>query len=207
MQISIIIIRQQHLLILVILKTKCLFFSNSCQWIRFNIKHWASLSLFKLRMYSCTLIDRFIHKKRFSHNIVFFFLKKKEDSEVWGDLRTPRPLSWGSSASSSRSSANTAPGSRTSRWPGPGNWWTGRGSRKWWWWYWKKRVGLGGGGGRKGEVFQCQEFANTMAQGRAVDTARCNFLLRVFFVCARASLTHSYGQIEDNLWMSHIKKK
>lgn len=149
MQISIIIIRQQHLLILVILKTKCLFFSNSCQWIRFNIKHWASLSLFKLRMYSCTLIDRFIHKKRFSHNIVFFFFKKKEDSEVWGDLRTPRPLSWGSSASSSRSSANTAPGSRTSRWPGPGNWWTGRGSRKWWWWYWKKRVGLGGGRWKK----------------------------------------------------------
>lgn len=67
--------------------------------------------------------------------------------------------------------------------------------------------GVGGGGGGKGEVFQCQEFANTMAQGRAVDTARCNFLLCVSFVCARASLTHSYGQIEDNLWMSHIKKK
>lgn len=65
--------------------------------------------------------------------------------------------------------------------------------------------GWGGGGGRKGEVFQCQEFANTMAQGRAVDMARCNFLLCVF-VCARASLTHSYGQIEDNLWMSYIKK-
>lgn len=45
MQISIIIIRQQHLLILVILKNKCLFFSISCQWIHFNIKHWASLSL------------------------------------------------------------------------------------------------------------------------------------------------------------------
>lgn len=48
-------------------------------------------------------------------------------------LRTPRPPSWGSSASSSRSSANTPPGSRTSRSPGRGNRWTERGSRKWWW--------------------------------------------------------------------------
>lgn len=57
-----------------------------------------------------------------------------EDPEDHGiGLRTPRPLSWGSSASSWRSSANTGPGSRTSRWPGHGNRWREQGSRKWWW--------------------------------------------------------------------------
>lgn len=41
-----------------------------------------------------------------------------------------------------------------------------------------------------------------MAQGRAVDTSRCNFL-----PCQRSSLTQSYGQLGDNLWISYIKKK
>lgn len=39
-------------------------------------------------------------------------------------------------------------------------------------------------------------FANTMAQGRAVDMQRCNFPA-ARFVCERGSLTHSYGQRGD----------
>lgn len=51
-----------------------------------------------------------------------------------GALKTPPLRSLSGFASCARSSANTEPGFRTSRSPGHGNRWMGRGSMKWWWW-------------------------------------------------------------------------
>lgn len=155
-------------------------------------------------MYSCTLIDRFTHKKRFSHNIVFFLKKKKtrksgETSELlvlWAEvvLLLPHvPVQTLRQALEPVVDRVLETDGRDGE-AGSGDGDTGR--RGWGW----------GAVEEKEKRFSDRSLQTQWHKGRAVDMARCNFLLRVS-VCARASLTHSYGQIEDNLWMSHIKKK